>query len=313
VESPISLCQNGPTAPLTAIGDNVRWYAEAVGGIGSPIAPTPATNVPGTYTYYVSQTCGLESPRESITVVVNPRLIPNFQEIQPLCFGSEPPILNGSSPNGIAGTWSPSSINTTQNDSYNFTPNVNVCANEQTLNVEIIPSIEFGIFGRCSDGAYEMEAIPTKGTFDNNTLTFEWTDQNGNPLGVNQSVINLTEIVENTIAVELFPQDYRLSITDTNGCTATSTYTVEKVFCRIPSGISPNGDDKNDNFDLTGLSVTHLSIFNRYGVKVYSKDKYLNEWRGQTDSGHDLPDATYYYYVEFENKKPQTGWVYINR
>ena len=83
--------------------------------------------------------------------------------------------------------------------------------------------------------------------------------------------------------------------------------------CMIPKGISPNGDGKNDIFDLEGFDVKSLTIFNRYGMKVYHKKNYVKEWNGLTDKGKTLPDATYYYLIEFENGEKKTGWVYVIR
>jgi gliding motility-associated-like protein len=77
--------------------------------------------------------------------------------------------------------------------------------------------------------------------------------------------------------------------------------------------LSPNGDGDNDNFDLTSLGVRKLSIFNRYGSKVYDKANYTNQWRGQSDSDQELPDGTYYYVIEQNSGETKTGWVYINR
>lgn len=81
--------------------------------------------------------------------------------------------------------------------------------------------------------------------------------------------------------------------------------------CMIQKGISPNGDGKNDFFDLEGFDVKSLTIFNRYGMKVYHKDQYVKEWNGQTDKGRILPDAVYYYLIEFNNETKKTGWVYV--
>lgn len=83
--------------------------------------------------------------------------------------------------------------------------------------------------------------------------------------------------------------------------------------CFIPRGISPNGDNKNDNFDLSGFDVSELSIFNRYGEEVYNKSGYSNEWYGQNDNGKELPTGTYYYAVKLNGGEQKTGWVYINR
>ncbi|MFI0490471.1 T9SS type B sorting domain-containing protein [Flavobacterium sp.] len=75
ITTPIYLCQNSAAVPLTAIfsvGAIHNWYGTtAVGGIASPIAPTPDTTSVGSTTYYVSQTIGgVESSRVSIVVNV---------------------------------------------------------------------------------------------------------------------------------------------------------------------------------------------------------------------------------------------------
>ena len=75
--SPINYCLNEPAKQLTATGTNLLWYTSATGGTGNSVAPTPATNTPGTTTYYVTQTLvnQCESPRVAISVTVHP--IPN--------------------------------------------------------------------------------------------------------------------------------------------------------------------------------------------------------------------------------------------
>ena len=73
------------------------------------------------------------------------------------------------------------------------------------------------------------------------------------------------------------------------------------------------GDGLNDFFNIEKFDVKELSIFNRYGVKVYHKENYKKEWYGQTDKGKELPDATYYYLIELNNGEKKTGWVYLIR
>lgn len=81
----------------------------------------------------------------------------------------------------------------------------------------------------------------------------------------------------------------------------------------IQKGISPGDGQYNETFDLTGFNVSHLSIFNRYGKKVFSMSNYTNQWHGQEDNGNDLPTGTYFYSMELANGENKTGWVYINR
>lgn len=79
--SPIDLCEAGPAQPLSATGDNLKWYNVASGGNSSLTAPTPSTSAVTTLSYYVSQTAGYsitggtlscEGPRAKIDVQVNP-------------------------------------------------------------------------------------------------------------------------------------------------------------------------------------------------------------------------------------------------
>lgn len=82
--------------------------------------------------------------------------------------------------------------------------------------------------------------------------------------------------------------------------------------CIMPKGISPNGDNINDSFDLSAFCVTELNIVNRYGETVYKARDYKNEWYGQSEEGN-LPTGTYYYSVLLSTNEQLTGWVYIQR
>lgn len=100
-----------------------------------------------------------------------------------------------------------------------------------------------------------------------------------------------------------------------NGCIYTQGFEVKDNPCKlIPKGISPNGDQMNDTFDLSGMGVTKLTIFNRYGTDVYSfSGNYTKQWGGESSNGNDLPDGTYFYVIHKNNGAKVTGWVYINR
>lgn len=93
--------------------------------------------------------------------------------------------------------------------------------------------------------------------------------------------------------------------------------------CVISEGLSPSGSPGfNDTLDLRFLSdrsgITNLQIYNRLGTLVFEQDSYTNEWRGQTDSGDDLPTGTYFYVISLEREDPTygtqaTGWIYLNQ
>jgi gliding motility-associated-like protein len=81
----------------------------------------------------------------------------------------------------------------------------------------------------------------------------------------------------------------------------------------VPQVITPNGDGYNDSFDLSGFDVSSLEVFNRNGIKVYSKNNYSNEFIGVSDKGDELPTGTYFYVMRYQGDKVKSAWVYINR
>jgi gliding motility-associated-like protein len=137
------------------------------------------------------------------------------------------------------------------------------------------------------------------------------------PIGANyQYAINAGIYQNNPIFAGLNEGIYTITVMDiVTGCVSQiASIDVQDLGCTIPRGISPNGDGKNDAFDISTLNVTKLSIFNRYGVATYTYGSgYTNQWHGQSNSGQELPDGTYYYVIDTAEGQTRTGWVYINR
>ena len=76
---------------------------------------------------------------------------------------------------------------------------------------------------------------------------------------------------------------------------------------KLPNGITPNGDGINDAFIIPHLEFRpeqypdrELIIFNRWGDVVYSAKPYNNDWKGQNQSGQQLPYSTYYYVLRLD-------------
>lgn len=187
-------------------------------------------------------------------------------------------------------------------------PDASVTLNAPVNNIAISGSQ--GCEGNGFESNYILNANVTGA--DESTATFVWTDSNGTEVGMGAS-FNATEYVDaNPINPALYPISLTLTVTTPGGCTADYTFSVDGTFCDIPRGISPNADNKNDNFDISGMGAKKLSIFNRYGEEVYTKNDYTNQWYGQTDNGNELPTGTYFYVIERPGQS-RTGWVYINR
>lgn len=144
-----SYCQHSTASALTAVGSNLLWYASASGGSGSTTAPVPSTLLPGTTTYYVSQTksCG-ESARNSLSVkIVDQPLPPTVSDLS-YCQGITANPLSAvgqniiwyDSPSIPSGSGTPPTPSTATDDSlqYYVSQTVNGCESSRaTLNVFI--------------------------------------------------------------------------------------------------------------------------------------------------------------------------------
>jgi hypothetical protein len=99
-----------------------------------------AATPPGDYILQVIETNG-GCPGTPVTLTVRllQRVTPTFNPIGPLCRSSTPPALPGTSLNGISGTWSPATINTSSigATTYTFTPNAGQCALPTTLVITV--------------------------------------------------------------------------------------------------------------------------------------------------------------------------------
>jgi len=237
--------------------------------------------------------------------VTNSR-IPDFPTTLELCTGSIAPVLNATSPNGISGNWTPSIINNNVGGSYRFVPNANQCAQEVILQVSV-SHFDFDIQQGCEDTTYMLRTKLNDDTLSD-TFEYKWTDSSGKTIGSSQD-FNISEIATDET---VFPQTYTLEISENGGCSSIKKSVVAGIFCSIPKGISPNNDAKNDVFDLTGLGVQELVIFNRYGTEVYRCSNYTIQWNGTSKKGELLPVATYYYSIATYSGQNFTGWVYLN-
>lgn len=178
------------------------------------------------------------------------------------------------------------------------------CADENSFMVTVVPAPQFEVTGDCINNEFVLQVNFLDGTYSDANVMYEWFDPTG------------ATVTTETTAVATMQGAYQVTVTPTGydeACPFVMEYEVENPNCMIQKGISPNGDDKNDNFDLTGFNVSKLSIFNRYGEEVYSRSNYIDEWYGQSDNGKELPTGTYYYAIERVNGDNKTGWIYINR
>jgi gliding motility-associated-like protein len=123
---------------------------------------------------------------------------------------------------------------------------------------------------------------------------------------------------------------YDVVVTGEFGCQNATSFNVTVDLCEIsiPQGYSPNNDGINDFFvvdNILAYPETQITIFNRWGAKVYENNDYQNQWAGESENfmnigGDQLPEGTYYYQIVlggFDDTpgkgKLFTGYVYLKR
>ncbi|MEY3085571.1 MAG: hypothetical protein RL037_1751, partial [Bacteroidota bacterium] len=109
---------------------------------------------------------------------------------------------------------------------------------------------------------------------------------------------------------------YTVTGTDGNGCSDTEEVVVTSDYCfEIPGALSPNGDNNNDTWLITGLSNypnAQITVFDRWGQKVYEGTSTSTPWDGKYNE-KDLPTADYYYVIELGNGDKYNGVVTLKR
>ncbi|MBL7766444.1 MAG: gliding motility-associated C-terminal domain-containing protein [Chitinophagaceae bacterium] len=101
---------------------------------------------------------------------------------------------------------------------------------------------------------------------------------------------------------------YTLTVTGANGCTSQSTTTVSLNECCtrlvVPNSFTPNGDLNNDKFGIIEVENVQsfvLSVYNRFGEKVFETDQKDFKWDGMY-KGKVADVGTYFYMIIYDCK-----------
>lgn len=177
------------------------------------------------------------------------------------------------------------------------------CESEpSSVQVEVNDLPDFQLKTWC-DTNKQIKVDFTNQTVNPDLFEYEWVYPDGNVYYGNQNI----EISSGETG------NYTVSVTNFNGCKAVKSLLIDCTLCNIPKGVSANGDGDNDNFDLSCIDeIKNVKIYNRYGILIFEKDNYVNEWGGNDKKGHLLPTGTYYYLISFNDNNFKSGWVYLN-
>ena len=90
---------------------------------------------------------------------------------------------------------------------------------------------------------------------------------------------------------------------------------------RIPNVFTPNGDGENDLLtfvNVNGSDTFSLTIWNRWGKKVFITDDPLNHWDGASMKDKSINEGVYYFEILFtdvcsDEEQLETGFVHLMR
>lgn len=93
-----------------------------------------------------------------------------------------------------------------------------------------------------------------------------------------------------------------LTVKNIAGCEATYRESVYITPFFVPNAFTPNSDGLNENFFEAGyivdVSSYSMSIFNRWGQKVFENDSHYKPWNGLDKNGKPAPEGVYVYAIK---------------
>ncbi|TXB63443.1 hypothetical protein FRY74_12745, partial [Vicingus serpentipes] len=237
-------------------------------GIANPTAAPTSTTL---YTVSVSDAAGC-TITDTVTVVVNPLVVPTFAAVAPVCQNSAEPVLPTTSTNGISGAWSPAvSTATAGTQTYTFTPSAGQCADITTLDITVTPLVEptFSAVPPVCQNA-TAPVLPTTST---NGITGTWNPVVSTAAAGTQTYtftssagqcadITTLDITINPLPIPVALADSVNCFAETDGAVTVTGVTGTSAF---PSGYSYSWDD-----DATLPALANTQTAAGLGVGVYT-------------------------------------------
>lgn len=307
VSGPMRICPNTSTLLEASGGVSYAWSPRE--SLDNPNSPTPMASPIATTTYKViiQSISGCEA-EDSVTITVGPDL--EFEAgvsiIPPasVCAGD---LYQLSASGGISYQWFPQELISdsnrpnpiaTVNETTEFTVIVGSalgCVKDTTVTITAIPFIDEDI----SVTIVESCTSETRYQFSNNTesqLPFLWDFGDGT-----------TSSEPNPIHTYDENGLYTVNLLTEERCIIEQTLQINHKNFFIPNAFSPNGDGKNDFFEIISEQSYPLQVADRTGKLVYESSSYLNTW-----NGGDLSSGTYFYRLALPNGDCN-GWVQLLR
>lgn len=255
---------------------------------------------------------------QDFSVVVKATHLITFAQSPSFCpednpFQLNPLTITGPAGNGVyigngissGGLFSPSVAGTgIANISYIYST-ANSCPDtvKQQITVYASPTVTTDV----AQTVLEGEKLTLKASASGHALSYKWYPSTG---------LDHDDIL-NPVASPTETTSYRLTVASAEGCSSSADVTVKVLkYLVIPNAFTPNGDGKNDIWDIKYLDSypsNTVEIFNRYGEKIFFSMGYTIPWDGRY-KGTYLSSGTYYYIINPKNgRKAVSGSITIIR
>ncbi|KPK82831.1 MAG: hypothetical protein AMS27_13875, partial [Bacteroides sp. SM23_62_1] len=129
----------------------------------------------------------------------------------------------------------------------------------------------------------------------------------------------INQNLDDTVLYNLGQGVYAVQVDDQNNCGLVLDTVIlisDALNClTIPTAISPNGDGKNDFWEIRGIEYypdAIIEIFDRWGDLIFRSDRGYEEKFDGTFRGRQLPVDSYHFIINLNNgRKPITGHITI--
>ncbi len=176
---------------------------------------------------------------------------------------------------------------------YTYGPNCGTIV--RTVRVEVKQAVVIESIVTAPDSIYSGQTVTlTANTTPANPsgATYAWS-ANGSPIA-GTGPITQHRPIEN-------PTQYEVVVTSANGCISRGSIslTVLEPEYRVPNAFTPNGDGRNDFFNVITrgiVDIVQFRVFNRWGQIVYNNNNPGRGWDGNFN-GRPAPSDVYVYYI----------------
>ncbi len=283
-----SICK-GDTVKLSIKGAfTYSWNPSTSLSCNTCPNPTGTPNTTTTYTIIGTNSNGC---KDSTNIIITVSPVPSAAITSPktICMGDS---ITLSASGGGTYHWSNGSKDSiiivypisTTNYSVTITKLCNVTA---STSVTVITPL---LFACCDTSIHEGDTVILSAS---GSVNYRWTPSTGLNCDTCPAVI----------ANPAMTTTYTIIGTDSGGCQIERLLTVivenPCTDFTIPNVFTPNGDNRNDYFEIKTENLDKYSIFiyDRWGKEMYKSTDPTKYWNGSTETGTEAPDGVYYYII----------------